>query len=248
MLCQVAHNTLIGSHHGDLGPGSDECTYIPASPVEFLQFCPSTRDFTRTSKSLARSTSSWMQMDNFCAKFNQLCGLAATCWLQSPILQKLQDVKGLSAYSALSSCVFNEVQIEVSSKENLWATELSPTAFITTLHVLHVISPIFLFHMSTIWISSTVHPSFALGNCQFPSCLRLGTNPADLPLAGQKMRWALADLAMALRRIDASFWILPLFKEKFWKSPKVPKQSDKAGYFAISCILYDTLYLTRLVS
>lgn len=227
MRCQVAHDTLIGSHHGDLGPGSDECTYIPVSPVEFLQFCPSTRDFTRTSKSLARSTSSWMQMDNFCAKFNQLCGLAFAfddlsdaTWLQSPILQKLQDVKGLSAYSALSSCVLNEVQIEMSSKENPWATELSPTAFITTFNVLHVISPIFLFHMSTILISSTVHPSFALGNCHFPSCLRLGTNPADLPLAGQKMRWALADLAMALRRIDGSLWILPLFSEKFLKSPK----------------------------
>ena len=80
-----------------------------------------------------------MQMDNFCAKFNQLCGLAFAfddlsdaTWLQSPILQKLQDVKGLSAFG-------------MSSRDNLWATELSPTAFITTFNVLHVISPIFLF-------------------------------------------------------------------------------------------------------
>ena len=51
MLCQIAHDTLIGSHDGNLSPGSDECIYIPASPVEFLQFCPSTRDFTRTLKS-----------------------------------------------------------------------------------------------------------------------------------------------------------------------------------------------------
>ena len=60
---------------------------------------------------------------------------------------KLQDVKGLSA-SALSSCGFNEVQIEMCSRDHLSATDQLLSLSSRHLHVLHFISPMFLFDMS----------------------------------------------------------------------------------------------------
>lgn len=155
-----------------------------------------------------------MQMDNFCAKFNQLCGLACAfddlsdaTWLQSPILQKLQDVKGLLAYSALS-CVLNEVQIEMSSKENPWATELSPTAFITTSNVLHVISPIFLFHMSTIWIHMNQQystPKFCSWKLSFSKLSEVRYQPGRSATG-----WAKDALSLGRSRngTEADRWIL----------------------------------------
>lgn len=126
-------------------------------------------------------------------------------------LAKLQDVRGLLAYSALSSRVFNEVQIEMSSKDNLWETKLSPTAFITTLHVLHFISPIFLLDMSNIWINST--PKFCSWKLSFSKLSQVRYQPGRSATG-----WAKDALSLGRSRngTEADRWI-PMETASFLK-------------------------------
>ncbi len=176
-------------------------------------------------------------MDNFCAKFNQLCGLA---FVQPDSnfqckASRCEGSFGICAFILWFQWSSNWDVFKRSSVSN-WST---PKPFIPTFACFT-----FYFPHVLVWYESRIYEStinIQVGTCHFLSCLRLGTIPADLPLAGQKMRWALADLAngteadRCIQRIDASLVVgTAAFLKGNSGSPN-PK-TIKARYFAISRI------------